>query len=220
VCSAAAHLLATNKPSWGVSAPQSDGAGAGAAAAAATGRAPPAATRDQGGQCTAARLHRAWASRCALCHCLPRCLSPKAAGPESRTSPSTACKCLISHAHMPTSTRPRPSAMAPALATRRSCSRSSRGHTATRRLTRHLHQALMLPRFRLLGDCTRPLEAWPCGLQCRLCRKARQTACQSALLTVPGHPAGFTIVVWDGPHVRLAHLIAPTSAIPKKWACG
>jgi hypothetical protein len=62
------------------------------------GAPPPAATRDQGGQCTAARLHRAWASRCALCHCLPRCLSPKAAGPESRTSPSTAAS----------STRPAP----------------------------------------------------------------------------------------------------------------
>jgi hypothetical protein len=101
-------------------------------------------------------------------------------------------KCLISHAHMPTSTRPRQSAMAPALATRRSCFRSSRAHTATRRLTRHLHQALMLPRFRVLGDCTRPLEAWPCGLQCRLAgslgRPHAKACCSPYLATQQGSP--------------------------------
>jgi hypothetical protein len=106
-----------------VAAPQSDGAAA--AAAAATGRAPPAArpapapartSADQkGNPCTHAHMHRPrpWACIPLLLHCcaaaqsvgkpvcvmsLPRCLSRLAAGPESRTSPSTAAS----------STRPAP----------------------------------------------------------------------------------------------------------------
>jgi hypothetical protein len=250
VCSAAAQLPTTSKPSWGC---RSSAKRWCSCSCRCRYRARPTSSKtststseDQRGpegqsmhtctpaQATAMGLHPAAAALLRGCTergqagvryviaallISPRCWPRVSHEPVNRCQLDQARtrKCLISHAHMP-------SAMAPALATRppRSLSLVSRphGHTATRRFTRHLHQALRLPRFRVLGDCTRPLEAWPCGLQCRPCRKARQTACQGVLLTVPGQPAGFTIVVWDSPYSTGPSYCAYISVIPIKWACG